>query len=111
MFCNIIEITLCYGCSPVNLLHIFRTSFPKITSRWLLLDFNKFFFLQYYYGGLLLRTFNFKFFQMKILDIVFLDPRPSVPISSAVGPPFVGLRPQNIARLLFNFEVVITLKL
>ena len=44
MFCNIIEITLCYGCSPVNLLHIFRTSFPKITSRWLLLDFNKIFF-------------------------------------------------------------------
>ena len=25
------------GCSPVNLLHIFRTSFPKSTSRWLLL--------------------------------------------------------------------------
>ena len=32
-----IEITLRYGCSPVNMLHIFRTSFPKNTSRGLLL--------------------------------------------------------------------------
>ena len=28
---NFIEITLRHGCSPVNLLHIFRTSFPKNT--------------------------------------------------------------------------------
>ena len=39
-----------------------------------------------------------------------LDPRPS-----ALGPHLVGPRPQNIARLntilLFNFEVVTTLKL
>ena len=34
---NFIEITLRYGCSPVNLLHIFRTPFPKSTSGWLLL--------------------------------------------------------------------------
>ena len=34
---NFIEISLRYGCSPVNLLHIFRTPFPKNTSRWLLL--------------------------------------------------------------------------
>ena len=27
-----IEIILSYGCSPVNLLHIFRTPFPKYTS-------------------------------------------------------------------------------
>ena len=27
--CNFIEITLRYECSPVNLLHIFRISFPK----------------------------------------------------------------------------------
>ena len=33
---NFIEITLRHGCS-VNLLHIFRTPFPKNTSRWLLL--------------------------------------------------------------------------
>ena len=31
------EITLRHGCSPVNLLHIFRTSFPKITSGGLFL--------------------------------------------------------------------------
>ena len=35
--CNFIEISLRHGCSPVNLLHIFRTSFPKDTSRGLLL--------------------------------------------------------------------------
>ena len=35
--CNFIEITLTYGCSPVNLVHIFRTPFPKNTSGWLLL--------------------------------------------------------------------------
>ena len=35
--CNLIEITLRNGCSPVNLLHIFRTPFPRNTSGWLLL--------------------------------------------------------------------------
>ena len=30
------EITLRHGCSPVNLLHIFRTPFPRNTSGWLL---------------------------------------------------------------------------
>ena len=39
--CNFIEITLRLGCSPVNLLHIFRTPFPKNTPRWLLLKLNK----------------------------------------------------------------------
>ena len=32
MLCNFIEIALRHGCSPVNLLHIFRTPFPKNTS-------------------------------------------------------------------------------
>ena len=31
------EIALRHGCSPVNLLHIFRTPFPRNTSGWLLL--------------------------------------------------------------------------
>ena len=31
---NFIEITLRYGYSPVNILHIFRTPFPKGTSEW-----------------------------------------------------------------------------
>ena len=34
---NFVEITLWHGCSSVNLLHIFRTSFLKNTSGWLLL--------------------------------------------------------------------------
>ena len=34
--CNFIEITLRHGCSPINLLHIFRTVFPKNTSGGLL---------------------------------------------------------------------------
>ena len=38
---NFIEITLRYGCSVVNLLHIFRTPFPTNTYRVLLLNNNK----------------------------------------------------------------------
>ena len=34
---NLIEITLRHGCSPANLLHIFRTPFSRNTSEWLLL--------------------------------------------------------------------------
>ena len=34
---NLIEITLWHGCSPVNLLHIFRTSFLKNNSGGLIL--------------------------------------------------------------------------
>ena len=35
---NFIEIALRHGCSPVHLLHIFRTPFPKNTSGRLLLN-------------------------------------------------------------------------
>ena len=35
---NFIEITLGYGCSPVNLLHIFKTLLPRNTSGWLFLN-------------------------------------------------------------------------
>ena len=34
---NFIEIVLRHGCSPVFLLYVFRTPFPKNTSGWLLL--------------------------------------------------------------------------
>ena len=37
-FNNFIEITLQHWCSPVNLLHIFKTSFSRSTSWWLLLS-------------------------------------------------------------------------
>ena len=39
LHCIFIEITLWHGCSPVNLLHIFRTPFPRNTFGWLLLIF------------------------------------------------------------------------
>ena len=41
LLCNLIQFALLHRCSPVNLLHIFRTSFPKNTSGGLLLYFNK----------------------------------------------------------------------
>ena len=37
--CNFIEMALHHGCSPVNLLHIFSTSFRKNNSGRLLLEF------------------------------------------------------------------------
>ena len=37
VFCSLTEITLRHGCSPVNLLYIFRIPFPKNTSEQLLL--------------------------------------------------------------------------
>ena len=37
LLCNSVEIAFQHGCSPVNLLHIFRSPFSKNTSRWLLL--------------------------------------------------------------------------
>ena len=37
--CNFIEITLRHGCSPLNLLHIFRTAFTKNTSGGLLVNY------------------------------------------------------------------------
>ena len=40
VLCNFFKITLRHGCSPVNLLHIFRTSFSKNTSGRLLLSFS-----------------------------------------------------------------------
>ena len=40
LLCNFIEIALRHGCSPVNLLYIFLTPFPRNTSGWLLLTFD-----------------------------------------------------------------------
>ena len=38
---NFLEIALRHGCSPVNLLHIYRNTFPRNTSGWLLLNRRK----------------------------------------------------------------------
>ena len=37
LLCNFIEITLRHGCSPINLMHIYKKSFPKKTTGGLLL--------------------------------------------------------------------------
>ena len=41
LFCNFLEIALWHGCSPVNLLHIFRTLFNENTNGGLLLTLGK----------------------------------------------------------------------
>ena len=52
--CKFIEIMLRHGCSPVNLLHIFRTPFSNNTSGWLLLCIN----LTIFRSLILLRTYS-----------------------------------------------------
>ena len=37
LLCNFVEIAVRHGCSPVNLMHIFRTPFSKNISGWLVL--------------------------------------------------------------------------
>ena len=41
LFCNFFETALRHGCSPLNLLHIFKTPFPKNTSGRLLLNIGR----------------------------------------------------------------------
>ena len=38
LLCNFVEVTLWHGCSPANLLHIFRIPLLENTSGWLLLS-------------------------------------------------------------------------
>ena len=52
LFFNFIEIAHRHGCSPVNLIPIFRTSFPKNTS-----------------GRLLLCNHSIKKFKQKLCDV------------------------------------------
>ena len=49
LLCNFIEITLRYGFSPVNLMHIFRTPFSKNIFDGLLLQWRKLRFIWYKY--------------------------------------------------------------
>ena len=39
---NFIEIAFRLGCSPIDLLHMFRTPFPRNNSGWLLLELSEF---------------------------------------------------------------------
>ena len=48
LLCNFIEIALRHGCSLVNLLHIFRTLFPRNTCGRLLLELFLEYFLEHF---------------------------------------------------------------
>ena len=52
------QIVLRHGCSPVNLMHIFRTSFSKNTSGWLLLCYGRKQWGLYYVADPSLRCFK-----------------------------------------------------
>ena len=47
LLCKFIEIMLQHGCSPVNLVHIFRAPFLKNISGWLLLDIGHYTYCNY----------------------------------------------------------------
>ena len=62
LLCKFLEIALRHGCSPVTLLHIFRTPLPESTSGWLLLySVKKVFFLNFakFTGKLLCQSLFF----------------------------------------------------
>ena len=60
---NFIEIALRHGCSPVNLLHTFRTPFPKNTSGRPLLDIIQ-------YRSIIILIFSFQqYFLQQLLTI------------------------------------------
>ena len=68
LLCNFIEITLRHRCSPLNLLHIFRTPFPRNTSEWLLLVIFYCFRETRYF---IWKIVNFDEFQLPYSSIVF----------------------------------------
>ena len=73
--CNFIEITLRYGCSPVNLVHNFKTPFPKNTpGLWLFiccktkLKTNFFFFEKIFYKIYIIYRKNVFIWKKKVLN-------------------------------------------
>ena len=67
---NLIKITLRHGCSPVNLLHIFRKPFSRNTSWWLLLQEA----IKGSYFQELLQILLSKFFRWSVADGKSKDP-------------------------------------
>ena len=68
LLCNFIEIALRSGYSPVNLLHIFRTSFPKHISEGLfvLTHFMK---IQFRFTNLVMNSLDFRSLKNVLLNI------------------------------------------
>ena len=56
--CNFIEMELQHECSPVNLLHIFRTPFLKNTPEWMVMHYE----INFYSAELFECAINFKFY-------------------------------------------------
>ena len=91
---NFTEIVLRQGCSPVNLLHIFRTSFPRNTSDWLLLLFipltaDKIFYLHKYFTWRCL-VFTTYFCALRICNWVITKLRSKLCQLSTVHPRFIS---------------------
>ena len=70
---NFIKVTLRHGCSPVHLLHIFRTPFLENTYGWLLLNhcnnFHKWFFLKVDFKSIIRTRFIIDFFIILMVSI------------------------------------------
>ena len=66
---NFTEITLRHGCSPVNLLLIFRTPFSKSNSRWLLPNIRINIFIQNMPQMLMKNNISRQIFSKKISEI------------------------------------------
>ena len=84
---NFIGIALWRGCSPVNLLYIFRTPFPKNTSRWVLLIFISFRWLlssprwKIYFQVSHQKSFeNLTFSPISCTVLTGVQPRPRLPL-------------------------------
>ena len=73
LLCNIIEIALRHGWSPVNLLHIFRVPFPRNTPEWLLLNFIAQHFDVLFPGQTVINECTYKFCYMFSFDMYIFN--------------------------------------
>ena len=72
LHCNLVGITLRYGCFPVNFLHIFRTLFTKNTPGGLLLKILTY--LSFYYQQTVLVVLKIHLFKNQVLKKnLFID--------------------------------------
>ena len=93
---NFIETALRHGCSPVNLMHIFRIPFLKNTSEWLLLK------LWTFYPG----SSQLQFWYISNIDTTIPFPRAFLhPSPSLSNFPLVNLNPSSTQSSLCSSSV------